>query len=101
MPQGEVSEPEITWIKANLLTQSELQQLELIEATTQNSLFEAENCQEQSESSAIQVGDLVTVQTNQLEALVIDRHSQSGLYEITYLESEKTVWEGLANLTKL
>ncbi len=98
---GEVSEPEITWIKANLLTQSELQQLELIEATTQNSLFDNENCQEQSESSAIEVGDLVTVQTNQLEALVIDLDSQSGLYEITYLESEKTVWEGLANLTKL
>ncbi len=97
---GEVSEPEITWIKANLLTDSELQQLELIEATTQNSLFDAENNQE-SESSAIEVGDLVTVQSNQLEALVIDRHSQSGLYEITYLESEKTVWEGLANLTKL
>ena len=97
---GEVSEPEITWIKSNLLTESELQQLELIEATIQNNLFDAEKSQE-SESSAIEVDDLVIVQSNQLEALVIALDSQSGLYQITYLESEKTVWEGLANLTKL
>ncbi len=37
--EGKVSEPEINWIKANYLTQSELTQVNTIEGTKQGNLF--------------------------------------------------------------
>ncbi len=39
MADGKASEPEINWIKANYLTQSEYAQLTTIEGTTQGNLF--------------------------------------------------------------
>ncbi len=41
--EGKVSEPEIRWIKANYLTQSEYAQLNTIEGTTQGNLFSQQN----------------------------------------------------------
>ena len=41
--EGKVSEPEVKWIKANYLNSSEVQQLDLIEATRQGNLFNDAN----------------------------------------------------------
>lgn len=40
---GKVSEPEVNWIKANLLSESELAQLVTIEDTKQGNLFAEDN----------------------------------------------------------
>ncbi|MDJ0534987.1 MAG: hypothetical protein QNJ70_21315 [Xenococcaceae cyanobacterium MO_207.B15] len=41
--EGKVSEPEVKWIKANLLNESELAQLNTIEGTKQGNLFSQQN----------------------------------------------------------
>nr|MDJ0747302.1 VapE family protein [Xenococcaceae cyanobacterium MO_167.B27] len=41
--EGKASEPEINWIKANYLNQSQLAQLNTIEGTTQGNLFSQQN----------------------------------------------------------
>lgn len=43
---GKVSEPEIKWLKANLLNDSELAQLNTIEETEQGNLFDQEKPEE-------------------------------------------------------
>ncbi len=46
------------------------------------------------------IGDYVVVNSRQAKAKILDKNDQSGLFEVAYLDSEKTTWEAWGNLKK-
>ncbi len=48
--------------------------------------------------SSFNIGDRVLVKSKKVEGKVVGQDVNSGLYEIAYLDSETSIWEGPANL---
>ena len=102
LAKGKASDAEIKWLALNLLSESEVLQLESIQNTRQGNLFNSNDSHSKTKDSdcrELQIGARVMVKSRKTEAKVIAQDIESKLYQIAYLNSECKTWEGWANLT--
>ena len=77
----------------------ELQSNQTVDTLSTESSTSATVSTENSPSN-FAIGDYVVVNSRQAKAKILDKNDQSGLFEVAYLDSEKTTWEAWGNLKK-